>query len=76
MKSTTRLISSFKIKKNKKNNKKKFKKKIKKKKKKKKVKGQKKKLKNSFIKSNQIKEILVISVYCYLTVYACVNVQL
>ena len=49
-------------------------------KKKKKVKGQrskkKKKKKKSFIKSNQIKEILIISVYCYLTVYACVNVQL
>ena len=50
-------------------------------KKKKRVKGQrskkkKKKVKNSFIKSNQIKEILIISVYCYLTVYACVNVQL
>ena len=45
--------------------------------KKSKVKGQKKKKwKNSFIKSNQIKEILIISVYCYLTVYACVNVQL
>ena len=47
------------------------------KKKESKVKGQKKKkLKKSFIKSNQIKEILIISVYCYLTVYACVNVQL
>ena len=46
------------------------------KKKKSKVKGQKKKKKNSFIKSNQIKEILINSVYCYLTVYACVNVQL
>ena len=49
------------------------------KKKKKKKKGQrskKKKFKNSFRKSNKIKEILVISVYCYLTVYACVNVQL
>ena len=45
--------------------------------KKSKVKGQKKKSKKkSFIKSNKIKEILVISVYCYLTVYACVNVQL
>ena len=39
-------------------------------------KKKKKKKKKSFIKSNQIKEILVISVYCYLTVYACVNVQL
>ena len=48
----------------------------KKKKKKSKVKGQKKKFKNSFIKSNKIKEVLVISVYWYLTVYACVNVQL
>ena len=52
-------------------------KKKKERKKKSKVKGQKKKSKkNSFIKSNQIKEILIISVYCYLTVYACVNVQL
>ena len=50
--------------------------KFKKKKKKKRSKVKKKKGKNSFIKSNQIKEILVISVYCYLTVYACVNVQL
>ena len=45
----------------------------------KKVKGQrskKKEWKKSFIKSNKIKEILIINVYCYLTVYACVNVQL
>ena len=49
-----------------------------KKNKKNKVKGQKKKKKKNekIVLSNQIKEILIISVYCYLTVYACVNVQL
>ena len=44
------------------------------KKKKSKVKGKKKSEK--IVLENQIKEILIISVYCYLTVYACVNVQL